>query len=231
MTSANKLASVPDQVASRLRGDLLCGRFHVGEALREVSMAGRYGVGRTIIRHVFGRLVQEGLLVGKYNCGVAVAAAPSETARDLLTPLRLQIETYALRLCFASLDEAAFAEWDAMLTRMRHACELRDRAAILDADFAFHRSILVRAGLEEMVPVWQPVISRLRAYHDRGNQTYKDEDLLLIHAIHVALVKVFRRGEWRVARQALQEHLENGGFNRRVQRAWYARKRREGGAK
>ena len=220
-----------EQIAARLRGEVLNGRFRPGEPLREVALSEQFGVGRAIVRQALGQLVHEGLLVGKRNCGVAVADAPSETARELLTPLRVQIETYALRLCFASLDDAAFAEWDAMLTRMRHACELRDRAAILDADFAFHRSILVRAGLEEMVPVWQPVISRLRAYHDRGNRTFKDDDLLLIHAIHVALVKVFRRGEWRVARQALQEHLENGGFNQRVQRAWYARKRREGGSK
>ena len=224
MQSTIRLTNAPtEHIASRLRGEVVAGRFHAGEPLREVALAAEFGVGRTLVRQAFGVLVKEGLLKARHNCGVTVAEPPSQAARELLTPLRVQIETYALRRCFDALDDAAFREWDALLIRLRHAVELRDRAAILDADFAFHRSILARAGLEELVPVWQPVITRLRAYHDRRNRRFDDGQLPLIHAIHEALVRVFREGTKREALAALRSHIEDGEFNQRVRRAWLRR--------
>ena len=222
MAIANNLLSVPDQVASRLRGDLLCGRFHVGAALREVSLAGQYGVGRTIIRQVFNRLVQEGLLVGKYNCGVTVAGAPTEEVRELLTPLRQRIETYALGRCLDRLTAADFTQWEQLLGQLRFAAEQRDRALVLDADFAFHRFILLRAGLAELIPVWQPIITRMRAYHDARNRRHRNDEMLVIHAVHEELMEVFRHGTRRTALAALKSHIEDGAFNQRVMRRYRA---------
>jgi DNA-binding GntR family transcriptional regulator len=218
------LNTLPDQVARQLRGELLSGRFQAGEALREVSLAGQFGVGRTIIRQVFGRLVQEGLLIGKYNCGVTVAGTPSEEVRELLTPLRQHIEAYALTRCLDQLTEADFAEWSALLGQLRLACEQHNFAATLDADFEFHRFILLRAGLHDLIPVWQPILTRLRPHHEVGNRRYPNDRLLVVHAIHEELLKVFRHGTRKQALAALASHIADGSFNRAIKRRWLARK-------
>ena len=222
MAFAQVVQTVPEQIAAQLRSEILSGSLQPQQPLREVQLAECFGVSRGRIRHVLQQLIQEGLLVAKPNCGAMVAPLPSEDVWGLLVPLRAQIETYALGLCFNDLDDGDLRSWDKLISRLRLACEEEDHVAILDRDFNFHRSILLRAGLEDVVPVWKYIMGRARGLYEQTH--LKLDDLGEIYALHVALLDIFRSGDKEAAVRALYEHLTDGEFNEAFRRRYYESK-------
>lgn len=220
------LQTVAEQVAGLLRSELLAGVFPPGECLREEALAERFGVSRHPVRQVLRQLEQEGLLVAKRHCGMRVAGPPGDHVRPLLTPLRAQIECYALGLALPTLQAGNFASFEPILAGLKFACEQQDPAAILDRDFEFHRHILEVADLHDVIPVWLSIITRMRAFHAEANKSVTDP--LGIHYVHAALVEAFQAGPVDRARQALHEHLFNGPFNANAFRRFRARAGRRG---
>lgn len=212
MRAVTVLRGLREQIVTQLRSELLSGRLAPGEPMREESLAERFGVSRVPIRQVLHELVQEGLLVAKRNCGVRVADVPQSHVCELLSPLRAQIEIYALRLAYERLKSDDFASFDPILARLRFACEQQDGAAILDQGFEFHRHLLESAELQEVTPIWQSVICRMRDFHSAGNKSL--DDLLYVHFVHEALIETFRVKGVEAGVVALTEHLFNGKFNK-----------------
>ena len=66
--------SLREQIAERIRNDVLCGRLSEGERLNEIKLGEQFGVSRTPIREALQQLMHEGLLEGRPNIGVKVAA-------------------------------------------------------------------------------------------------------------------------------------------------------------
>lgn len=213
-----RVRTVADQVCDRLRSELMAAEHAPGSPLREEELAARFGVSRHPIRKVLQQLTLEGLLASKPNCGVFVAESPAEHVRGLLTPMRVQLELYALRLAFPKLNPQHRLEWDAILKKMRQACDAKDVHGILDQDAAFHQHLLVVAGLESMISLWQAIYGRMREYHRQGNDTLVD--LGVVAFVHVRMITSLFAGDERQAERDWQSHLENGAFNQRARRDW-----------
>jgi len=222
MPATTPVMSVRDQILNRLRGELLSGRHAPGTPMREEGLAERFGVSRMPIRHALQQLVQEGLLVAKQNCGVSVALPPSNLVTGLLTPLRAQIETYALRLCLSGMTADRFDGLQAIIEEMAVACRRKDDAAVIDSDFAFHQFLLTAAGLDDIVPVWKGVTARMRDFHVRSNQAMLP-DYGVIPFVHETLLEVFRAGGVDAAVRDLTSHIENGEFNKKAIQVWNSR--------
>jgi len=192
--------------------------------MREESLAERFGVSRMPIRNALQQLVHEGLLVAKRNCGVTVAPPPPGTVRGLLMPIRVQVETFALRACYAGSLEPLLREWQSLLGVFRLACEDGDRPAIFERDMDFHRALLVQADLANLLPIWTQIINKTTAFYEHDKLA--DEDLPVVHEVHVALLDTFRAGDVEAAVTALTQHILNGEFNREVHRRWHQAKSR-----
>jgi DNA-binding GntR family transcriptional regulator len=221
MTAA--VQTVRDQVVSRLRSELLGGRYEPGTPLREEALAERFGVSRMPVRNALQELVHEGLLVAKRNCGVTVAAPPSDLVINLLTPLRVQIETYALRLCLPGMTAPRYDGLTAILDEMAAACARRDDAAVIVSDFAFHQFLLTAAGLDDIVPVWKGVVGKMKHFHMARNRTHADYGVIWF--VHSRLLEVFRAGDVDAAIGALASHIEGGVFNQRAVETYHASRR------
>lgn len=150
-----------DQVTELIRCDVLAGRFEVATSLREVPLAKRYGVSRGRIRDALLRLTQEGLLVGKPNCGVRVGGRFDEAFQPLIVSLRRKIEVFALHNAVVKMTETDIDRMDASVKAMRRACEKRDLSRIVECDIAFHRQIVEAVGDPDLVSIWLPVVSRM----------------------------------------------------------------------
>lgn len=211
-----KVKSVGEQIACRLRGEIIRGVFAPGTPLREQEIAEVFGVSRVPIRQVFQELVHEGLLVSRRNKGVSVAPPLGEIARKALTPVRKALEDYALRKWFGFKTTHDFATLQALLKEMRVACECADHDAIIDIDISFHEQLFILAGLRELLSVWRPAMLQLRSYHQGQNQINYPEKLLPIHAIHEALLDHFMGTDLSNAAEALASHLEDGDFNQGI---------------
>lgn len=210
--------TVAEQVCDRLRSELLAGQHAPESPLREEEVAERFGVSRHPIRKVFQKLTLEGLLTAKANCGVVVAKPPVEHVEGLLTPLRVQLELYALKLAFPRLNADDRKAWEAIVRRMEHACEDRDAQAVLDHDAAFHQQLLRIAELESMLPLWQAIYGRMRDHHRLGNARH--EDMRPIAYGHRRLIDSLFCGDLPKAAADWQSHLENGAFNIQTLKLW-----------
>ncbi len=204
MATADRLIpNLREQIADRLRTDVIVGRFAEGERLSEASLMERFGVSRTPIREALLQLAQEGHLEAKPNCGVRVAERDLDSIRDLIYPIRGTVETYALRSYFDQLGEEDYREWEEILGRLRAACRMRDSAAMAEAGFAFHHSIVSRAEQKDVEAIWLAIVGRVRFLHEHS-QYKKPMDN---HAAHAALLKTFRSGDKTAAVEALWTHI------------------------
>lgn len=219
MSSTPPVRSVKDQIADRLRGELLSGQHAPGTPLREERLAHRFRVSRGPIRQVLQQLQDEGLLIARRNCGMTVAPPLPDAVRGLLLPMRVQIETFALRSCFSGDLQPLLREWKRLLGPLRLACEEGDRAAVFEGDMDFHRELLVRAGLQDLQPLWTQIINKTTIFYE--HDTLAEEDLPVIHEVHVALLRALEGGDEEAAVTALTQHILNGEFNQEIHRRWH----------
>src|SRR5262245_9868085 len=102
----------PTDVANQLRLDILTGRIQSGHRLTELDLSERFGVGRGLIRQALHQLVPQGLVVTRAHRGAIVAPDAPKAIRDLMIPMRRDIELHALEFIFDQLDESDFHRWE-----------------------------------------------------------------------------------------------------------------------
>jgi DNA-binding GntR family transcriptional regulator len=167
MSEAPVFRTIREQVADRIRADVLSGRLSEGTSLREQSLAKQYGVGRAPIRDALLQLTQEGLLVAKPNCGVKVASPSGEEIQTPVVELRRRIEVFALRKAFSKLTDADVDRLQGTNQQLKAACESEDLAEVVRHDMAPHRYILEATGNTDLLAMWLPIVSRMFLHYSR----------------------------------------------------------------
>ena len=200
--TSNPSASIADQ----LRMEIITGRIEEGTALREVSLAERFEVSRAPIREALKQLAHEGMVESKPNCGMRVAPSSSKSMQELVIPLRQTVESFALRSIFDDLNDEDFAEWEALLTEMKAACENQDFLQLTELDIKFHQSIVARSPEQGLMTIWLTLVSRLRRHFLEGFQ--KPNDPMKVYFEHLAIVSMFRSGKLEPSIQALISNID-----------------------
>ncbi|AMV40090.1 GntR family transcriptional regulator [Planctomyces sp. SH-PL62] len=196
----------PESMVSRtLREEILTGRLEAGSRLTEAGLSSRFGVGRGLVREAVQKLSSQGLVISRPNRGAVVAPEAPREIRNLIIPIRRTVEVYALRLVFDELTEADFAAWNVILARMLDACARRDYHAIAEADLAFHRRLLERAGQPDLIVIWETLVGRIRS-HFRKTQKLS-ADAMEIYEEHRALAESFRGRDLAAAVRLLKEKI------------------------
>lgn len=197
----------PESPVSRvLREEILTGRLQAGSRLTEAELSSRFGVGRGLVREAVQKLSTQGLLISRPNRGAVVAPEAPREIRNLIIPIRRTVEVYALRLVFDDLDAADFAAWDEILGRMRDACARPDYHAIAEADLAFHRRLLERAGQPDLIVIWETLVGRIRSHFRRTQKL--SADAMEIYDEHRAIVESFRGRDLAAAVRLLKEKID-----------------------
>jgi DNA-binding GntR family transcriptional regulator len=203
--TAEAEGSPGSRVAHVLREEILTGRLEVGSRLTEAEIANRFGVGRGLVREAVQRLSLQGLVISRPNRGAVVAPEAPREIRNLIVPIRRTLEAYALQIVFDELDEADFAAWEAILDRMRAACERRDFQAVAEADVAFHRALLERAGQPDLIVIWETLVGRIRSHFRSTQRRYPDA--MEIYEEHLAILNSFRGNDLAAAARLLKEKI------------------------
>lgn len=193
-------------VASRLRDEILSGRLSAGQRLTELEISRRYEVGRGLVRQALQQLALQGLVVTKRNCGVTVAEEAPKPIREVIVPIRCTIETYALRLIHDELTPEDFEHWEQILKEMRAACRKRDVAGVVEADIAFHRYLLERAAQPDLLAIWEMLVGRIRS-HFRNAQRRLTR-LMDIYDEHRAILNAIQSSDEETAVEALRSKIE-----------------------
>ncbi len=202
MTEIPVFRTIREQIADRIRADVLSGRLAEGTSLREQTLAKQYGVSRAPIRDALLQLTQEGLLIAKPNCGVKVGTASSEKIQPLVVELRRKIEVFALRKVFDKLTAVDVDRLDETVERLRVGCEKEDIGEIVQHDMALHRYILEATGNADLLAMWLPIVSRMMLHYSRHR------DMMESHGEHAAIVDAIRKRDKKAAVAALTANIQ-----------------------
>ena len=126
-----------DEVAARLRAEILRGDLKPGTRLRQGVVAGRFGVSTTPVREAFALLQSEGLVRIDPHRGAIVFHSSVEDVREYYE-IRGALETLAITLAIPNLDDVLIEELQSLIDRMRR---VRDEVTWTSMNEEFHRAI------------------------------------------------------------------------------------------
>ena len=199
---SEKIIPVRDQIADQLRSDIISGELAPGTKLNEQGLATRFGVSRGPIRDVLLQLTKEGLLVTKSNVGASVAEMLSPKLQKLMVDIRRRIETYAAKQLKGQMTDEDFSALDYILDEFEAAFEDGDCTAVTKADLAIHKYLVEKAGGQELVNLWYPVVLRMRMNYKRINTPAHGLDE------HRAIVDALRDDNVKKAAAALKANIQ-----------------------
>jgi DNA-binding GntR family transcriptional regulator len=160
--------TLAEQIASRLREDVLAGRLPAGERLSQERLAEQFQVSRVPIRDALRQLQAEGLLVAHPRLGMSVAELSAPHLEELYE-MRLALEPAIARLATPRLRAEDLAAMREHLDFMRGPGDLSPEW--FSAHAAFHHALNVRSGRERMCQL----VDSLRAQTERYLRVYRGE--------------------------------------------------------
>ena len=202
MSHSPVFRTIREQIADRIRADVISGRLAEGTSLREQALAKQYGVSRAPIRDALLQLTQEGLLVAKPNCGVRVGSPSGEEIQPLVVELRRKIEVFALRKVFSKLADSDVKRLEDTVQRLKTACENEDLAEVVQQDMALHRHLLEATGNTDLLAMWLPIVSRMFLHYSRHR------NMMESYREHAAIVDAIRRKDRKAAIEALTANIQ-----------------------
>lgn len=202
MIGKGKVISVREQIADQLRSDIISGDLQPGAKLNEQALADRFGVSRGPIRDVLLQLTKEGLLVTRPNVGASVNKLLGPGMQQLMIDIRRRIESYSVRKVKGALDESDFDNLEYILDHFEAAFREGDFTEVTKADMAFHQYLVEKAGGEELVNLWYPVVLRMRMSYKRLDDAS--------HGVkeHRAIVDALRQDDTKAAVAALRANIK-----------------------
>ena len=145
-----------ERVYDAVYADLLEGRLSPGSRLREVELAARFDVSRTVVRQALQRLAQDGLVELQHNRGAQVV----EPSRELATHVfdaRRAVECDIARRLGGRITPAQLAGLRALVDQEAEAETRGDRPAAIRLSGQLHRTLAQLSGN----PVFLRVVDEL----------------------------------------------------------------------
>jgi len=139
-----------EEIATRLRNEIVDGFWEPGSRLQERILCERYGVSRSPLRETFQIMVKEGLLELLPGRG-AVVTRP--TMIDALENIEVVIalETMSITLACERAEDAELDEIAALHEKMRRCSERNDIENYYHLNNAVHSAIVHASGNAAMI--------------------------------------------------------------------------------
>nr|WP_202432828.1 GntR family transcriptional regulator [Streptomyces sp. SID7815] len=152
--------SLRDRAYEVLRRRIIEVELQPGERLVERDLAAELEVSRIPLREALRLLAADGLVVLVPHRGALVAPFTPADVRDLFD-VRESLESLAARLAAERADEEGLARLADGLEAARAATRAHDRAAIAEANAAFHADIVELAANALLSGVMRPLEARM----------------------------------------------------------------------
>jgi DNA-binding GntR family transcriptional regulator len=199
--------SMKDRLVSAVRGKILSGELAARARVTEQELSEEYGVSRSVVREAMLVLEHHGLIVTTPYKGSEVASITREEVCDLLIPLRIQIEQFALRSGLNRWDSAHFGRLERALNDMERGVRDKDVIAFNEADMRFHALIVEGAESDAASGVWNVIDQRTRMH--LAFQTGRGGPLQPFLADHRSLLDTFRSGNLDASLAAIEFHIRD----------------------
>lgn len=194
-----------EDVADRIREEILSGGFVQGERLVEASIAQELGVSRGPVREAFKLLRAEGLVKEEPHRGTFVVRLTGTDVREIYN-LRAALEARAAREVAERGRSADLRTMRRLLDRLLQAAESGDVSLVSQADLAFHEGICQLTGnrrLHEVFTRHVPVLSNLMKLDEFIYHTLDD-----VAVEHEPLVAALEVGDSALAGARFEGHVD-----------------------
>jgi len=194
-----------EDVADRIREEILSGGFTQGERLVEAGIAQQLGVSRGPVREAFKLLRAEGLVKEEPHRGTFVVRLTSTDAREIYD-LRAALEACAAKQLTQRARTGDLRAVRRLLDRLLQAAEDGDVAVVSQADLAFHEGVCRLTGncrLHEVFVRHVPVLKNLMKLDE---YIYRSLDDIAVE--HEPLVAALESGDPALAAARFEAHVE-----------------------
>lgn len=205
MTMNVSRSSLKHQIADAVRKTIFRGELSPGDKITEAKLAEDLDVSRGPVREAIQLLVMDGLLVSTTYRETRVSYITTEEVMELLIPMRINMETYALRKASSLWDQRHFDEFEKILEEMRRAALLEDIPYFNEQDIKFHELIIRSSNLNNVKNLWNGISNRIQLHFIYQNQL--DNDMEQFVKDHRKLFEIFKAGDIEKSVQSLKDHI------------------------
>ncbi len=197
--------SLKDRLATELRRKILTGALPPHSRVTEQDLADEYGVSRAVVRETMLVLELQGLITSVAYKGSEVASISRTEVAELLLPIRIHIEQFALKEGMPLFDADTFEAFDRVLAEMQRAIYNKDIEAFNEADMRFHAVIVDASPTDSARSIWDSIHPRIRMHF--ALQTGRTGALPEFLEDHRRLVDIFRTGDVNASVAAIKAHI------------------------
>jgi DNA-binding GntR family transcriptional regulator len=194
-----------EQVADRLREEILSDRLAPGADLGEVMLAQSLGVSRGPLREALGQLAAEGLVTIVPRRGAVVRTL---TEREFLDAyeVREALESLAIKLAVPRMTESDRAELHGMCAQMERAAEAGATERFFEINREFHLLLVHLSGNEKLKEIYVQLIAQMgrllnKSLELRGGLHKSATE-------HRAIIAAVDAGDAELAARLLEDHIE-----------------------
>lgn len=166
--------SLRQRVTNDIRNAIIHGDLNPGDKLKELEISEQMGISRGPIREALRDLEAMGLVVSLPYRETAVASVQKEEIIDLLIPIRLQLELYAIKYDLDAFDEDFFNSLDLIVANMKVLATQNELFELIEQDIHFHERILAFNESAYSLQIWAGIVNRLRLHFIRNTKQYTD---------------------------------------------------------
>ncbi|GAB4221677.1 MAG: GntR family transcriptional regulator [Spirochaetales bacterium] len=194
--------TISEQIAERLRHEILSNEMPEGTPLKEMDIAKRFGVSRGPVREALKELVRSGLISPRGRAGFQVAQHPTGEGMQLIVELRRQIEEFVLIRVVKDFEEADVERLRQILDRQHKACKEGNILAVRETDIAFHEFFIRKFGESHIEEIWRSILSRMMMRYNRH------KDLMDNYREHKKILECIENSDMDCLLSAIRENIQ-----------------------
>jgi len=195
-----------EQIAAKLRRDILRGELPPGSSVKERDNAGEMGVSRTPMREAIRMLAKEGLLVLRPARSPIVAQPSFKEIADAVEVL-LALENLSVDLACRHATAEDLARIDKVHAAIAANYDKLDALDLFEIDMEFHTAIAAAAHNEALFATYRSYLERLWRARFLSARQKRNRDRVIGH--HAAIIAAIKAQDTTAAKDAVQRHLGN----------------------
>jgi DNA-binding GntR family transcriptional regulator len=205
--SAPQKRVLREEIRDKLIDDILNGRLMPGDRMIEIRIADRFGVSQAPVREALRDLELLGFAESSAFRGTIVRRISVDDLVQIY-PIRAVLEGLAAREAAARMTTPGLRRLQKLLETMRTAAARGDVRASVDADFAFHLTIVEASGNWLLQQSWE----RMRLATTTFLTVSKSHrSLAEIAERHVPVLEALQSGDPQTAEAAMRHHIDEPG--------------------
>lgn len=193
------------QIVVALREAIVTGQIPSGAQLKQDEIGALFHASPGPVREALRQLVSEGLVEHYPNRGAFVSRIPADELLQVILPVRLVAESYAMKKVARDLKPELLQRLSAQILAMDRGAERDDLAEVIEADVRFHQIVMAAADSYHVTQLWESVLSRMRVHLYRLGPRHGS--LREVPEEHRQLLAALQTGDPQVIDAVLREHI------------------------